>query len=70
MPVEAFTSTKTALRAAGLAVEEEDSELVYRGTAPVDVGDADFEALETIIERLLELDDVDSVYTNAADLNA
>lgn len=43
---------------------QEESELVYRAAAPVEVDDEAFEKCEALLERLLELDDVDSVYSN------
>lgn len=58
------------LRELGFAVNSEESELVYRGTAEVAVDDEEaFAKCESLMERLLELDDVDNVYTNAEGLS-
>jgi transcriptional/translational regulatory protein YebC/TACO1 len=46
-------------------VNQEESELVYRAPAVVEVDDDAFASLEAAFERLLDLDDVDAVYTNA-----
>lgn len=47
---------------------QEESELVYKATAPVEVDDEAFEKCEALMERLLELDDVDSVHSNCEGL--
>jgi transcriptional/translational regulatory protein YebC/TACO1 len=47
---------------------QEESELVYKAAAPVEVDDEAFDKCEALMERLLELDDVDSVYSNCEGL--
>jgi transcriptional/translational regulatory protein YebC/TACO1 len=47
---------------------QEESELVYKPAAPVEVDDEAYEKCEALLERLLELDDVDSVHTNCEGL--
>lgn len=66
--VEAFASAIAKLQELGLKVNVEQSELVYRGTAEVAVDDEAFQKCEALMERLLELDDVDNVYTNCEGL--
>eukprot|EP00882_Tetradesmus_deserticola_P013844 GHRQ01014703.1.p1 GENE.GHRQ01014703.1~~GHRQ01014703.1.p1 ORF type:complete len:120 (+),score=48.37 GHRQ01014703.1:1002-1361(+) len=68
--VEAFSSAISKLQELGLNVNVEESELVYRGTAEVAVDDASYEKCEALMERLLELDDVDNVYTNCEGLTS
>jgi hypothetical protein len=46
-------------------VNQEESELVYRAPMAVEVDDDAFASCEVAMERLLDLDDVDAVYTNA-----
>ena len=46
-------------------VNQEESERVYRAPMAVEVDDDGFAACEAAMERLLDLDDVDAVYTNA-----
>ncbi|PNW86836.1 hypothetical protein CHLRE_02g097550v5 [Chlamydomonas reinhardtii] len=70
VPVEAFSSTKTAMRGLGFSVNEEDSDLVFRAAAPVEVDDEAFARNEALVEKLLELDDVDAVFTNCDGLVA
>ncbi|KAG2500500.1 hypothetical protein HYH03_001278 [Edaphochlamys debaryana] len=64
VPVEAYTSAKATLRTLGFTVNEEDSDLVYKAAAPVEVDDDAFAKCEALVERLLELDDVEGVFTN------
>eukprot|EP00775_Hariotina_reticulata_P002573 gene2573-2875_t len=68
--VEAFASAISKLQELGLKVDVEQSELVYRGTAEVSVDDEAFAKCEGLMDRLLELDDVDSVYTNCEGLTS
>ncbi|KAG1678986.1 hypothetical protein FOA52_013049 [Chlamydomonas sp. UWO 241] len=63
--VEAYGSASAKLKELGFKVNTEESELVYRANAPVEVDDDAFHKCEALIEKLLELDDVDAVYTNA-----
>ncbi|GIM09916.1 hypothetical protein Vretimale_13713, partial [Volvox reticuliferus] len=64
VPVEAFAAAKGTLRQLGFTVNEEDSDLVYKAAAPVEVDDDSFNRCEALVEKLLELDDVDNVFTN------
>lgn len=42
VPVESFASAKTALRGLGMNVNEEESDLVFKAAAPVEVDDEAF----------------------------
>lgn len=66
---DAFGSTLSKLKELGLTVNMESSELVYRANAPVEVSDEDFVKCEGLMDRLLELDDVENVYTNCEGLS-
>ncbi|GLI68298.1 hypothetical protein VaNZ11_012659 [Volvox africanus] len=70
VPVEAFAAAKGTLRQLGYSVNEEDSDLVYKAAAPVEVDDDSFSRCEALVEKLLELDDVDNVFTNCDGLVA
>lgn len=59
-----FSDARSAITSAGLSVDPEASDLVYRAPAAVEVDDEAFTKCEGLMERLLELDDVDAVYTN------
>ncbi|KAI8473710.1 MAG: transcriptional regulator TACO1-like protein [Monoraphidium minutum] len=63
--VEDFGSSIAKLRELGFAVNGEASELVYLPGAEVEVDDEAFAKCEALFDRLMELDDVDAVYTNA-----
>ncbi len=65
---EDFASVLSALTAANLPIVSTSCGLIYQPLAPVEVDDATFEANEAMLERLLQEDDVDSVYTNCAGL--
>lgn len=66
---DAFGSTLSKLRELGFAVNAEESELVYRSNASVEVNDEDYAKCESLMDRLLELDDVESVFTNCEGLH-
>ena len=66
---DAFGSTLSALRDLKFSINAEESELVYRSNAPVEVNDEDYAKCEGLMDRLLELDDVENVYTNCEGLN-
>lgn len=70
VPVEEFSATKNKLAAAGFAINQEDSELIFRAQAPVEVNDEEFARCEALMEKLLDLDDVDAVFTNCDGLTA
>ncbi|GLC47402.1 hypothetical protein PLESTB_001960000 [Pleodorina starrii] len=70
VPVEAFAAAKGTLRQLGFSVNEEDSDLVFKAAAPVEVDDEAFSRCEALVEKLLELDDVDNVFTNCDGLIA
>jgi transcriptional/translational regulatory protein YebC/TACO1 len=61
--------TNCPLQALSLRILHEESGLVYVPHAPVEVNDEDFEANELLYSSLLELDDVDAVYTNCGGLS-
>ena len=63
-----FAAVSRALEAAGLPVRAESTGLVFSPLAVVDVDEAVLEANEALLERLLDVDDVDSVFTNCAGL--
>ncbi|GAX77862.1 hypothetical protein CEUSTIGMA_g5304.t1 [Chlamydomonas eustigma] len=63
-PVEEFSSATATLTKMGFKVNLEESELVYRASTPLEVDDEAFGKCETLMERLLEHDDVEAVYTN------
>lgn len=60
--VSAFMATQRALADAGFAISDE-SALKLVPLATVDVDDETAELNDALIEKLLELDDVDAVYT-------
>lgn len=66
--VEDFGSAVAKLRELGFAVNGEASELVFRAATEVEVDDEAFAKCEALYDRLMELDDVDAVYTNAEGL--
>jgi YebC/PmpR family DNA-binding regulatory protein len=57
-----FGVVRDALAAAGLAVAADASGLEYVPSNPVSLSDEDLEANEALIEKLLDLDDVDAVF--------
>ena len=62
--VEGFGAVRDGLAALDLEVSPEESGLTYRPLAAVEVEDDDLHvANEELYDRLLELDDVDAVYT-------
>eukprot|EP00877_Chromochloris_zofingiensis_P013246 jgi/Chrzof1/8175/Cz03g00150.t1 len=65
-----FGSTVAKLRDLGFTINSEESELVYRPTAEVEVDDESFSRCEAMMDRLLELDDVFAVYTNCEGLGS
>lgn len=62
--LETFASVSNSLSEQGLKLNMEASGLVYAPLAEVEVGDDDFAANEALLERLLDVDDVDAVYRN------
>lgn len=61
-----WASVADALREAGLPVDEEVSGLKLIPLAEIDVSDEDAEANEKLLDRLLDLDDIDVVTMNQA----
>jgi len=61
--VAGFMQCQSALADAGFAINPDETALKMIPLAPVDVDDEAAEANETLVEKLLELDDVDAVYT-------
>ncbi len=68
--VEDCSAAMSQLRSLGLTVDGEASELVYRAQAEVEVDDDAFAKCEALVERLLDLDDVDAVYSNCEGMTA
>lgn len=68
--MEDFGPALAKLGASGLALDRDESSLVYRAAVPVEVEDEAFDKCEALMEKLLELDDVDAVYTNCEGLTA
>eukprot|EP00197_Chlamydomonas_leiostraca_P013594 CAMPEP_0202859040 /NCGR_PEP_ID=MMETSP1391-20130828/1330_1 /ASSEMBLY_ACC=CAM_ASM_000867 /TAXON_ID=1034604 /ORGANISM="Chlamydomonas leiostraca, Strain SAG 11-49" /LENGTH=269 /DNA_ID=CAMNT_0049538041 /DNA_START=62 /DNA_END=871 /DNA_ORIENTATION=- len=67
--VEGLVGARAKLAQLGFAVNVEESDLVYKPNALVDVDDDAFAKCEALVERLLELDDVDGVYANVDGLD-
>ena len=61
--VAGFMQCQSALADAGFAINPDETALKMIPLAPVDVDDEAAEANEALVEKLLELDDVDAVYT-------
>ncbi len=66
--MENFGAAKVKLQELGLKINQEESELVFKAPMAVEIDDDAFASLEAAMERLLDLDDVDAVYTNAEGL--
>ena len=62
--LETFASVSHSLAEQGLKLNMEASGLVYVPLAENEVSDEDFAANEALFERILDVDDVDSVYKN------
>eukprot|EP00798_Chlamydomonas_sp_ICE-L_P024977 gene24977-10638_t len=69
-PPEEFASSSASMERQGFSVNGEESGLVYKANADVEVDDDIFAICETLLERLLELDDVDAVYSNCDGLDS
>ncbi|KAJ9511811.1 hypothetical protein QJQ45_022668, partial [Haematococcus lacustris] len=67
--VEGFNTAKATLVSLGCRVNQEDSDLAYKPAAAVEVDEEAFAKCEMLLERLLDLDDVDGVFHNCADLD-
>ena len=61
--MEDYGSVSSSLIAQGLTVAVEQSGLCYVPLTVQEVADDAFEGNEALLERLLAVDDVDSVYT-------
>jgi YebC/PmpR family DNA-binding regulatory protein len=61
-PKESFSAVRTALEAAGVALEE--ANLIYEANNPVDLTQEQAMQVLRLVEMLEELDDVQNVYTN------
>jgi len=68
--LENFGEVRDALTEAGVDISQEDTGLVYSPLAPVEVDDQAFAENEALLERLLEVDDVDVVFSNCDGLEA
>lgn len=68
--LEQFGEVRDALTAAGMDINQEDTGLVFAPMAPVEVDDQAFAENEALLERLLEVDDVDVVFSNCEGLDA
>eukprot|EP00466_Bigelowiella_natans_P007864 jgi/Bigna1/57479/fgenesh1_pm.15_\ len=64
--VENFHIVQSALEEAGLPVEGDQCGLEMIPNAQIEVSDADAEINEDILSRLLDIDDVDAVYSTMA----
>ncbi|GMH35645.1 hypothetical protein BSKO_03513 [Bryopsis sp. KO-2023] len=67
-PAEHFASMQGHLRKAGFSVSGDRSGLVYRSPTMMEVDDEAFEKNEKMFLKLMEVDDVDSVYSNCEGL--
>lgn len=65
-PTEAWFAVKSAIEDAGMHVDNANSGLRLEPGARVECSDEEEEANVALVERLLELDDVDTVTTNMA----
>ncbi|GJP39753.1 hypothetical protein CLOM_g24096 [Closterium sp. NIES-68] len=63
-PAESFASVRAQLQEYGLTVDAEHSGLMFIPTARMQTDEEAREQNEAIMEKLLELDDVDAVYCN------
>eukprot|EP00898_Chlorokybus_atmophyticus_P003943 jgi/Chlat1/454/Chrsp103S08595 len=61
-----FASVRDALMAAGIPLLQDNSGLEMIPLALIETDEASQEANETLVDRVLELDDVDAVYSNSA----
>lgn len=68
MSVADFAKAKTTLTEAGFSIAEEETLLVYKPNALIELEDEDLQTCEGLLDRLLILDDVDQVFSNVADL--
>uniref|UniRef100_A0A061R912 Duf28-domain-containing protein n=1 Tax=Tetraselmis sp. GSL018 TaxID=582737 RepID=A0A061R912_9CHLO len=68
--LESFGEVRAALTDAGVDVSQEDSGLVWAPLATVEVDDQAFQENEALFERLMEVDDVDSVFSNCDGIEA
>ncbi|CAK0785066.1 hypothetical protein CVIRNUC_008271 [Coccomyxa viridis] len=66
--VEEFAVVRDKLQELGQRIDHDHSGLVYTPLTHVEVDDPAFEVNESILERLLAVDDVDAVHTNCAGL--
>eukprot|EP00200_Dunaliella_tertiolecta_P001201 CAMPEP_0202367312 /NCGR_PEP_ID=MMETSP1126-20121109/17579_1 /ASSEMBLY_ACC=CAM_ASM_000457 /TAXON_ID=3047 /ORGANISM="Dunaliella tertiolecta, Strain CCMP1320" /LENGTH=269 /DNA_ID=CAMNT_0048962547 /DNA_START=109 /DNA_END=918 /DNA_ORIENTATION=+ len=65
-----FVSAKASLQQKGFKLAEEDSLLVYKANAPIEIEDDEaFSKCEALVDKLLALGDVDSVHTNVVGLD-
>ncbi|CAI5496623.1 unnamed protein product [Closterium sp. Naga37s-1] len=63
-PAESFASVRAQLQEYGLTVDAEHSGLMFIPTATMQPDEEAREQNEAVMEKLLELDDVDAVYCN------
>ena len=64
-----YKTLRQAVGGADLTTDPERSGVVMLPGAPVEVSEEDFEKCEKLVERLLECQDVDAVYSNCAGLD-
>eukprot|EP00889_Picochlorum_renovo_P003460 jgi/Picre1/30490/NNA_005854.t1 len=62
--LEDYASVSSALHDAGIQINAESSGLVYVPLSKVELGDDDVEANETMYDKILDVDDVDAVFSN------
>ena len=66
-----FAQVQAKLREQDVAIREDATKLAYKPHATVEVEDKDaFQENVDILERCLELEDVDAIYTNCAHVTA
>lgn len=63
-----YAAVRAAVAGSGVEVIGDRSGLAYVPNAPVEVDDDALAVCEAMVERLLEVDDVDAVYSNCAGL--
>lgn len=62
--LEDYASVSSALHDVGIQINAESSGLVYVPLSKVELGDDDVEANETMYDKILDVDDVDAVFSN------
>mmetsp|Transcript_2568 Transcript_2568/g.7278 ORF Transcript_2568/g.7278 Transcript_2568/m.7278 type:complete len:83 (-) Transcript_2568:132-380(-) len=63
--LEHFGEVRNVLTEKGLNIDQEESGLIWAPVATVEVDEQAFQENEALFEKLLEVDDVDNVYTTS-----